>query len=168
MVTIRPEEARDREAVRRANEAAFGRRDEADLVEALHRAGAALVSLVAEVDAAAVGHILFTPVFIEPGGPTQVAGLGPMAVVPEFQRRGIGTLLVRQGLDRCRRAGAAAAVVVGHPDYYPRFGFRPSNDFGLRCAFDVPPDVFMVMELVPQSLRGVSGLVRYHHAFSEM
>lgn len=167
MAAIRAEEPRDRQAVRKLNEAAFGQPAEANLVEALHQDRAVVTALVAELDGEVVGHILFSFVSVDPHTPTQVVGLAPMAVLPEFQRRGIGTLLVRQGLDRCRSAGAEAAVVLGHPEYYPRFGFLPAVDFRLRCEYDVPPEVFMALELVPGSLRNVSGLVRYHRAFSQ-
>lgn len=165
---IRLEEPRDQKAVRNVNESAFGGPTEADLVEALHRAGAAVVALVAELNGEVVGHILFSPVFVTPATTKQLVGLGPMAVAPKFQRRGIGTLLVEEGLKRCHAGGAEAVVVVGHPEYYPRFGFRPANGFGLRCEYDVPADVFMVLELVPNSLRHVSGLVHYHNAFSQV
>lgn len=168
MNSIRSEEPRDRQAVRKLNEAAFGGPAEANLVEALHRDGAAVVALVAERDGEVVGHILFSPVSVEPATPRRLVGLAPMAVAPEFQRQGIGLLLVRAGLDRCRSAGAEAVVVLGHADYYPRFGFRPADDFGLRCEYDVPPEVFMALELEPDALRDVSGLVEYHHAFSEV
>jgi putative acetyltransferase len=166
--SIRSEEPRDRHAVRRINEAAFGGPAEANLVEALHRVGAAVVALVAERDGEVVGHILFSPVSVDPATPKRLVGLAPMAVAPEFQRRGIGTLLVGEGLDRCRSAGAEAVVVLGHADYYPRFGFRPAGNFGLRCEYDVPPEVFMALELVPDSLRDVSGVVKYHQAFRDI
>ena len=166
MPVVRPEEPRDREAVRAVNESAFGQPTEAALVEALHRERAVVVALVAEIDERVVGHILFSPVSVEHATSKGTVGLGPMAVRPEFQRRGIGSLLVRGGLDRCRAAGSEAVVVLGHAEYYPRFGFRPAQQFGLRCEYDVPPEVFMALELVPGSLHGVAGLVRYHQAFS--
>ena len=163
--TIRTEELRDRRAVRALHESAFGGSVEADLVEALHRAAAALVALVAELDREVVGHILFSPVALEPATARHLAGLGPMAVAPHVQRRGIGSLLVREGLKRCAAASVDAVVVLGHAEYYPRFGFRPAHQLGLRCDFDAPPEVFMALELEPGSLSDVSGLVRYHDAF---
>ena len=153
--------------VRAVNEAAFGQRVEADLVEALHRANVVVVSLVAELDGYIVGHILFSPVSVD-GTSTPLVGLGPMAVLPQFQRRGIGGLLIREGLERCRESGIEGTVVVGHPEYYPRFGFRPAHQFGLHCEYDVPPEVFMTLELVPGSLHHVTGLVRYHQAFANV
>ena len=166
---IRVEQFRDRASVRRVNETAFGGQAEADLVEALHRAGSAVVALVAELNGEVVAHILFSTVSLEPSTPTNLVGLGPMAVSPDFQKRGIGTLLIREGLRRSGAAGAEAVVVLGHAEYYPRFGFQPAHAFGLRCEYDVPPDVFMVLELVPGSLGALSGgLVRYHEAFSDV
>ncbi|HYH47212.1 MAG TPA: N-acetyltransferase [Thermoanaerobaculia bacterium] len=165
---IRSELAGDRAAVRAVNESAFGRREEADLVEALHGAGAAVVALVAEVDGVVVGHILFSPVEVEGSAGQRLLGLAPMAVAPHLQRSGIGSRLVRAGLERCRELGAAGVVVLGHPEYYPRFGFAPAGRLGLRCEYDVPPEVFMAQELFPGGLSGVSGLVRYHPAFAQV
>ena len=164
--TIRSEEARDRDAVRLVNERAFGGREEADIVEALHRANAVVVALVAEVGAAVVGHILFSPVTVEHSNKPPLAGLAPMAVAPGNQKQGIGSVLVREGLARCRAAGVEGVVVLGHAEYYPRFGFVPAVQFGLRCEYDVAADVFMALELTHGALRGVSGLVRYHAAFA--
>jgi putative acetyltransferase len=166
-IVIRPEEPRDRDAVRELNEAAFGGTTEADLVEALHRRHAAFVALVAELDGEVSGHIMFSPVALEPATSLTIIGLGPMAVSPDRQRRGIGTALVREGLARCTALSAHAVVVVGHPGFYPRFGFRPGHRYGLRSEYDVPSEVFMALELVPGSLEPLSGLVRYHPAFAE-
>lgn len=163
---IRPEIAADRAAVRAVNEAAFLGRAEADLVEALHASNLPLVSLVAEVDGEVVGHILFSPVSLAGHAHLHVMGLAPMAVLPSHQRTGIGSALVREGLARCRALQYSAVVVVGHPDYYPRFGFVPADRHALRCEYDVPADVFMVAELTAGALSGVSGLVRYDAAFA--
>lgn len=167
MTTIlRPELPADRAAVRAVNEAAFGQPAEAGLVEVLHRAGAAVVALVAEVDGTVAGHILFSPVTVEPPAGRLLLGLAPMAVAPPRQRSGLGSRLVREGLARCKAAGAAGVVVLGHPEYYPRFGFVPAHRLGLRCEYDVPPEAFMALELTPGGLAGVTGLVRYHPAFA--
>lgn len=163
---IRSERPDDRDTVRALNERAFGGREEADIVEALHRANAAVVALVAEVGAVLVGHILFSPVTVEHSDTPPLVGLAPMAVTPGYQKQGIGTVLVREGLARCRTAGVEGVVVLGHADYYPRFGFVPAQQFGLRCEYDVPADAFMALELTQGALRGVSGLVRYHSAFA--
>jgi putative acetyltransferase len=163
---IRPEVDADRAAVRAVNMAAFETPVEADLVEALHREDLSLVSLVAEVDGKVVGHILFSPVSLTESPDRNLMGLAPMAVVPEYQRKGIGAALVREGLARCKDLGCCAVVVVGHPEYYPRFGFVPAGRYALRCEYDVPADVFMVAELEAGALNGAFGLVRYHDAFA--
>ena len=157
---VRPETDAHRAAVRAVNEAAFETPAEADLVEALRCRDVSLVSLVAEVEGRVVGHILFSPVSLAEHDDLNLAGLAPMAVVPDYQRKGIGSALVRQGLVRCKDLGFCAVVVVGHAEYYPRFGFVPADRYGLRCEYDVPADVFMVAELEVKALSGASGLVR--------
>jgi len=163
---VRPEARSDRAAVRAVNTAAFETPAEADLVEALHRKDMSLVSLVAEVDGKVVGHILFSPVSLTEHAYLNLMGLAPMAVAPDHQRKGVGSALVREGLARCKDLGCRAVVVVGHPEYYPRFGFVPAERYALRCEYDVPADVFMVVELDAGALKGASGLVRYDEAFA--
>jgi putative acetyltransferase len=114
-----------------------------------------------------VGHILFSPVTIEPGNPGfPIAGLGPMAVLPPYQKKGIGSELVRVGVEDCRQAGYGIVVVLGHPGFYPRFGFLPACHFGIRAEWNVPDDVFMVRELTPGVLKDCSGIARYLPEFS--
>ena len=163
---VRPETEADRAAVRAVNEAAFETPAEADLVEALRGSSVSLVSLVAEVADEIIGHILFSPVSLNDQVNLNLMGLGPMAVVPDRQRKGVGSALVRQGLVCCKDLGARAVVVVGHPEYYPRFGFAPASRYALRCEYDVPEDVFMVAELEVGALNGTHGVVRYHDAFA--
>jgi putative acetyltransferase len=164
-VLVRPEQDGDRAAVRAVNAAAFASTAEADLVAALREQARQLVSLVAESGGVVVGHILFSPVTIDGRAGLKIMGLAPMAVSPEQQRRGVGTALVKAGLELCRQLGAGAAVVLGHPSYYPRFGFQPAARFGIGCEYDAPEDAFMLLELQPGYLRGVSGTARYHAAF---
>jgi putative acetyltransferase len=162
---LRPEEPRDWPLVESIHASAFGRRAEAVLVAVLRQQVEPLVSLVAESGGAVSGHILFTPVTLEGHTHRRIMGLAPMAVAPALQRTGIGSTLVRSGLEQCRRLSAAAVVVLGHPEYYPRFGFVPAARFGLRSAYDVPEEVFMALELERGALRGAAGLIRYHSAF---
>jgi putative acetyltransferase len=165
---IRPEQARDQAGVRAVTVAAFGTPAEADLVEALRARARPLVSLVAEEAGAIVGHTLFSPVTL-PGHPTlALMGLAPMAVAPARQRAGIGSALVRVGLEACRQLPADAVVVLGHPEYYPRFGFASGVRSGLACEYDVPAEAFMVLELRPGALRGATGTVQYHAAFASL
>ncbi|MDH3509004.1 MAG: N-acetyltransferase [Gammaproteobacteria bacterium] len=162
---IRPEDPSDLAAVHAVNEAAFETSAEADLVDALRGKAQPLVSLVAEVAGSVVGHILFSPVTLAGQSGHMLMGLGPMAVIPQHQRQGIGSALVREGLNRCAALGCEAVVVLGHPAYYPRFGFVPASRYGISSEYDVPDDVFMIMELQPGSLRHVSGEVSYDEAF---
>ena len=169
MISVRAETETDHADVHRVNEAAFGCADEADLVDVLRKAAHPHVSLVAVDEEKVVGHIFFSPVSIETGGAIVPAwGLGPMAVLPEYQRRGIGSLLVPAGLRECQRLGGGIVVVLGHAEYYPRFGFRKASERGLRSEYQVPDEVFMVTELSPGALDGVKGLVKYHQAFSSV
>jgi len=109
-----------------------------------------------------------SPVMLAGHGGLALMGLAPMAVVPARQRQGIGSALVRGGLDRCRQCACDAIVVLGHPEYYPRFGFAPASAFGLTSEYDVPDEVFMVLELKQGVLRGKSGVIRYHAAFANV
>ncbi len=167
MAVIRHEALEDMAAVHRLEQEAFGRAEEANLVDALRRRRAFTLSLVAVKDDQVVGHILFSPVTIESGDSSfEAVGLGPMAVLPSHQRQGIGSQLVRAGLEECRKAGHAIVIVLGHPNFYPRFGFSPSKSYGIRWENDVPDEVFMVAELRPGALAGRSGIVRYQPEFS--
>ncbi|HYE58344.1 MAG TPA: N-acetyltransferase [Rhodothermales bacterium] len=166
MIHIRPERPDDLAAVAHVNEAAFGRYDEARLVDRLRARVPAYLAFVATLRDVVVGHIAFTPVTLDPPRPDlDVRGLAPMAVLPDNQRAGVGSALVRAGLDACRASGAQAVVVLGHPVFYPRFGFVPADRFGLRSEYDVPPEAFMAQELVPGALTDIRGTVRYNEAF---
>ena len=167
-VRIRDERPGDVDAVRAVNRAAFETSEEADLVDALRRAASPLISLVAEAGDAVVGHIMFSPVTLAGADALTLMGLAPMAVLPARQRQGIGSRLVSAGLERCREANAAAVVVLGHAEYYPRFGFIPASRLSLRSEYDVPDDVFMVCELQPGRLQGRAGTIRYHAAFGSL
>jgi putative acetyltransferase len=167
VVKIRSELEHDAVAIERVLRQAFPSGAEAALVEVLRGRTEPQISLVAEHEqGGVVGHVLFTPVGVDSGSPdARVLGLGPMAVSPDFQRGGVGTALVEAGLAACRAAGGAAVVVLGHPAYYPRFGFRPAWDFGLYYAVAGREPAFLARELVPGALRGVGGRVVYHEAF---
>ena len=165
---VRPEESADRAAIHSLNTAAFGGPAEADLIDSLRGNASPLVSLVAIVDSAIVGHILFSPVLLLGCEHLRVMGLGPMAVAPEHQRHGIGSALVREGLRQCRELRCQVVVVLGHPEYYPRFGFVPAVRYSIRSEYDVPDDVFMLAELEAEALKDVSGIIRYHEAFSSV
>ena len=163
-IDLRAEAPADLAAIREVTRAAFATLEISDhtesyIVEALRAAGALTVSLVAERDGRGVGHIAFSPVTISDGTPGWY-GLGPVSVLPEHQRQGIGAALIREGLARLRRLGAAGCCLVGHPDYYPRFGFEHPADLAVE---GVPPEAFFVLSFdgpVPQ------GTVSFHQAFA--
>jgi putative acetyltransferase len=162
---LRPETSADHEAIRNVNRLAFGQDDEARLVDALRDGGFLRVSLVAEQGGQVVGHILFSdlPIITE-AGTIPALSLAPMAVLPEFQRQGIGSALVRRGLDECRKQGHKIVIVLGHPAFYPRFGF--SAKLAERLVSPFPGGkAFMALELVPGALDGVKGRVQYPPPF---
>jgi putative acetyltransferase len=163
-VLVRAERPADRVAIRAVNSQAFGREDEAGLVEALGDGGYARLSLVAEEGERVVGHLLFSdlPILTSTGTLSALA-LAPLAVLPDRQRQGIGSRLVREGLRACLAAGHRVVVVLGHADYYPRFGFSARLAESLQAPFSGPS--FMALELVPGALQGVRGKVCYPPPF---
>jgi putative acetyltransferase len=167
MIEIRAEHPDDIDAIRHVNECAFGSAVEPRLVDRLRTANMAVVSLVAAHDDRVVGHILFSPVAIGNAPETlRGVGLAPMSVLPEYQNEGIGSRLVRAGLEACKQAGVDIVVVLGHVDYYPRFGFAPAKNYGLENEYGAS-EAFMALELRKGALDEVSGLVRFAPAFRE-
>ena len=161
---VRDEQPWDREQVRRVNESAFGRCDEADLIDRLRAEGVILISLVAELNSQIIGHILFSRMSIETArGAVAAVSLAPMAVLPNHQRREVGSCLVRRGLSELRDRGEAIVIVLGHKNYYPRFGFASETARHLVSPF--PSDVFMALELSDGALTNVRGAVKYPAAF---
>jgi putative acetyltransferase len=166
-VALRDEAAADVAAIDGVERAAFARDGEARLVARLRAAGALTLSLVATLDDRIVGHAALSPVAVD-GAAASVLGLGPVAVVPAYQRCAIGARLVEEILSRARERGHGAAVVLGHAGYYPRFGFSRASAFGLRYPAPVPDDAFMAAELVAGALAHASGPVRYRAEFDEV
>lgn len=164
----RLEEPRDYAAVYAVNAAAFETPAEAHLVDALRKEADPLISLVAEQNGEIVGHILFSPVTLSGNPNLMIMGLAPMAVRPEQQGKGIGSDLVRTGLVKCKDRGYGAVVVLGHTWYYPRFGFVPAVNYGINSEYDVPAEVFMVLELKPGYLHGAGGTIQFHPAFKDV
>jgi putative acetyltransferase len=165
---IRLEEAADYDAVYSVNVAAFPTASEAILVNALRDQANPVISLVAEEADRVIGHILFSPVALSGNTGIQVMGLAPMAVIPDCQNHGVGSKLVASGLAHCRGMGVSAVVVLGHPEYYPRFGFLPSSRFGMDSDYQVPEEIFMAMELEPGVLGESAGRAKYHAAFEDL
>jgi putative acetyltransferase len=171
MMKIRRERKVDYPAVHEIHELAFEGITEARLVTALRNSDDFIpeLSLVAVKGRKVVGHILFSLVSIETqGGGIPALTLAPMAVAPEYQNQGIGSDLVRRGLQECLNHGHKIVLVIGHPDYYPRFGFEPAIRRGLTLSFSVPDEAFMVIELVRDALEGIHGEVCFPSPFDEV
>jgi len=170
---IRAEKAEDRAVIWEINRLAFGGEAEPNLVDKIRKSAGFIpqLSLVTLRQGRIVGHVLFSPIEIRtqdrPERSIPALALAPMAVHPDFQNQGIGSALVRRGLEICRDLGHNVVVVIGHPDYYPRFGFTSARALGLETPFPVPDEAFLAIELVPGSLHGVKGSVVYPPAFEE-
>jgi putative acetyltransferase len=164
LIEIREERPDDAPAIREVNKRAFGQDQEGNIVDALRTNGAVSLSLVAAVNGRIVGHIMYSPITV--GGVITGAALGPMAVVPEYQRQGIGSKLVEAGNEKLQDDDCPFIIVLGHRNYYPRFGFRPASMYGIECEWAVPDDVFMLLVLDEAKMQGVSGLAKYRHEFS--
>jgi putative acetyltransferase len=164
-IEIRPEHPDDYPAIKQVNDLAFGQPNEGKLVEELRRHPRFVpeLSLVAVYDDAVVGHILFLPVSIAREGSTATSlSLAPMSVLPEHQGKGIGGRLIEEGIEAARIMGYESIIVLGHPGYYPRFGFQPASRWGILPPYEgVPDKAFMAMELVENGLEGKAGVVEY-------
>lgn len=169
MLTVRPETVEDIPWVRILNERAFEQAVEADIVDKLRQNCSETLSFVAEDEGRVVGHILFTPAAIESGKKLiQGMALAPMAVLPERQRQGIGIRLVKHGLGVLQDRSCPFVIVLGHPDYYPRFGFEPASRYGIRCQWEgVPDEAFMILIFDGIAMEGIAGVARYRDEFDE-
>ena len=168
MLTIRPETAADLDSIRYVNKQAFGGDKEAVLVDRLRQRGVLPVSLVADRDGEIVGHIAFSPVSVE-GEETsfEATTLAPLAVLPSCQKQGIGRLLIEAGIERCLELGLDIIFLVGHPEYYPRFGFVKAGPRGIGCEFEAPEEAFMLLELRDGALAGRKGIVKFQPEFRD-
>jgi putative acetyltransferase len=166
-ILVRPENLKDIQDIYNINSRAFGRNDEGDLVDKLRGEVSPYISLVAEKGSRKTGHILFTPVTIK-NSSLKAAGLGPMAVLPDYQGRGIGGALIEEGLCECRAKGMEAVFVLGEGEYYTRYGFEPASDRGLYWRSDEYAPYFFVFELEDGALHEVTGEVRYNPAFDSV
>lgn len=166
---IRGEIFKDIDAIRQVNIAAFGRENEANLVERLRKIPRTF-SFVAVHLNQVVGHIFYSPVTVK--GKCQpnmfILGLAPMAVIPKYQGQGIGSLLIKYSLEKCASMGCKTVVVLGDNKYYSRFGFIPAKEKGLKCEYIVPDEAFMVLELQSGSLNNCSGIVIYSSEFKNL
>ena len=168
MTEIRTERFEDISRIRQVNDEAFGQGKESRLVDQLRDHGTLTISLVAVLNGEIVGHIAFSPVLIESKtSKVEAITLAPLAVLPGYQRQGIGSQLVKAGIDRCRDSGHGMVFVVGHPEYYPRFGFTRAKRKGFDCDFPAPDEAWMVMEIDEGALKGISGTVKFQPEFQE-
>lgn len=168
MIRIREEQPGDIAVIREVNKRAFGQPQEADIVDKMRQSCNDLLSLVAMMHNQVTGHILFSPVLLETEKRTiEGMGLAPMAVLPEYQRQGIGSELIRTGIARLRSRRCPFIIALGHAEYYPRFGFEPASHFGIWSEWEVPDDAFMILVLNKSEMREISGVARYRPEFAE-
>jgi putative acetyltransferase len=168
MIIIRQEQPQDLKTIREVNRRAFGQTQEADLVDKLRQNYHDLLSLVAVRQNEVVGHILFTPVTIEStAGTVRGMGLAPMAVLPEYQRQGIGSKLVRSGIEQLKKRQCPFIIVLGHAEYYPKFEFEPASRYGIWSEWEVEDDAFMILLLNESEMQDISGVARYLPEFAE-
>ena len=168
-ITIRQELDGDKDFVFQVNKLAFNQENEARLVDSLRQSKAMILSLVACLDDKVVGHIMYSEAFIESRNEQySVLALAPMAVSPKYHRMGIGSMLIERSVQMLKDLNHRAVIVLGHAAYYPRFGFRVAKDFGVYSEFDVPEDVFMVLELYDDALKEIRGKVKYDVSFHSL
>lgn len=163
-IDVREEHPEDEAAIRAVNDQAFGQDLEGRIVDALRSNGVVKLSLVATHDDQIVGHIMFSPASID--GMVQGAALGPMAVVPAAQGQGVGSRLVQAGIKQLEKSGCPFIIVLGHADYYPRFGFQPASARGIACKWEVPDEAFMILVFDEKQLEGATGMAQYRNEFS--
>lgn len=169
MIEIREERTEDAEAVRIVNDRAFGQPQEGNIIEKLRKSNPDILSLVAVDESNIIGHIFFSPAEIC-GHPhiKHGTGLAPMAVLPECQGKGTGSMLIREGIRRLKSRQVPFIIVLGHDAYYPRFGFERASKYGIKCQWDgVPDEAFMILILDKEIMRGVSGVAKYRDEFNE-
>lgn len=167
---IRQETEKDYSEITTVNDSAFSQKNEGILIEKLRQTEKFIpgLSLVAELNDEIIGHILFYPVVVQSATSRfYTLSLGPMAVAPEYQRKGIGSQLVIEGLKEAKKLGHKSVIVLGHSDFYPRFGFKPASQWNIRAPFDAPDEAFLALELVEGELKGKSGTVEYPEEFNE-
>ena len=169
---IRPETPADYPAITQVNDLAFGQPSEGKLVEKLRKNSKFIpeLSLVAEINGKIAGYILFFPVVIklENREEKETISLAPVAVLPEFQRKGIGSKLIQEGIKACQQLGYDSIMVLGHPEYYLKFGFKQANMWGIKDPFGAPAEAFMALELKEGALEGACGVVIYPDQFLEV
>ena len=168
-ITIRKEEENDNIQIYEVNKLAFQQENEGKLIEKIRNTENFIpeLSIVAEIDNRIVGHILFSKIKIVGKSVYESLALAPMAVIPEFQKKGIGSELVKIGIKMAKKLGFDSIIVIGHKEYYPKFGFQRASKWNIKCPFEVPDDVFMAIELTEKAFEGKAGTVEYPDEFNE-
>lgn len=166
-IVIRKEQENDYKRVYEVNQLAFQQESESKLIEKIRKGKNFIpeLSLVAEVNGKIVGHILFSKIKIVGDSIFDSLALAPMAVIPEFQKKGIGSELIKSGIEKAKELCFNSIIVLGHKDYYPKFGFKKASEWGIKCPFDVPDNAFMAIELTEKALEGKAGTVKYPDDF---
>jgi putative acetyltransferase len=168
MSIIRREQPQNIPEIHQVHIRAFGRQQEASIVDELRKNCNSILSLVAFTDGKVIGHILLSPVVIEgKHGKLVGTGLAPHAVLPEYQRKGIGTQLIQTAISRIKEGGCPYIIVIGHPEYYARFGFEQAGRIGICCERKVPDESFMILILDKKAMNGITGVTRYRHEWAE-
>lgn len=169
-ILIRKEEEKDYKNIYEVNKLAFGQENESKLVEKIRKSNNFIpdLSLVADINNRIVGHILFSKIKIIGSSIFETIALAPMAVIPEFQRQGVGSELINRGMEKAKELGFNSIIVLGHKDYYPKFGFKRASEWNIKCSFEVPDEVFMAIELTDGALEGKAGNVKYPDEFIDV
>ena len=169
-ITIRREEDNDHIQIYEVNKLAFQQENEGKLIAKIRKSENFIpeLSIVAELDNRIVGHILFSKIKIAGDSDYESLALAPMAVIPEFQKKRIGSELIKKGMDKAKELGFDSIIVLGHKEYYPKFGFQRASKWDIKCPFEVPDEVFMAIELTEKALEGKAGTVKYPDEFNEV
>ncbi|MFC2138353.1 GNAT family N-acetyltransferase [Bacteroidota bacterium] len=169
MIKIRKEKSSDFESIKYVNNQAFNQPQEGNVIDKIRNTDSNILSLVAEMDNKIVGHIFFSSVEIE--GYSEIKdgmGLAPMAVLPEYQKQGIGEMLINEGITILKEKNVPFIIVLGHEHYYPKFGFEISSKYGIKCQWEgIPDEVFMVMILDKNKMKNVKGVAKYREEWNE-
>lgn len=168
-IVVRKEDKKDYKNIYKLNKSAFGQENESRLVEKIRNGSNFIpeLSLIADIDGKIVGHILFSRVKIIKDPIFEILALAPMAVLPEFQGKGVGSKLIKQGMEKAKELGFDSVIVLGHKDYYQRFGFKKASIWNIKCPFEVPDEAFMAVELIDGVLESKAGTVKYPIEFME-
>lgn len=169
-IVIRKEEEKDYKQVYEVNKLAFQQENESILIEKIRKGENFIpdLSLVAVINNRIVGHILFSKIKIVGDSIFESIALAPMAVIPAFQKQGVGSELIKKGMAKAKELGFDSIIVLGHKDYYPKFGFERASKWNIKCPFEVPEEAFMAIELTKKALKGKAGTVKYPDEFMEV